>query len=313
MTGEAPEDGTTERSDFGVEMEARKAHIEALPGARFKEDLEALNRASYVLSYNGQELVGHVEKFVSSNLNAQNLADVYVNELVRFLHNYLTSVSSLIDAQRVIIRHIWPSEADPDRIDFEAAYTQNREAAFAGGEAAFVTKLRNYCTHYAIPVPGLGTQVSWSRGGPVVHVNTLQLERDKLLRWSNWGAAAKGYLQAQTAKFDLAPIIERYMASTRKFYKWFWMEVNERNNSAVEEVMQKGKELWLWYEDRSGMPEWLRKGQDHPPSGWSARRFRAENRIARFSHGTRGYVAHTITPDGTITLAADPWGPFLDR
>ncbi|QTI67478.1 hypothetical protein [Gordonia polyisoprenivorans] len=316
MTNDPDDDVTVEevyKSPFGIEMERRKAHIEALPGARFKEDLEALNRASYVFGTNGQELAAHVWRFVNSQMNVQNLDDQYVNELVRLLHNYLTSVSSLIDAQRVVVRHCWPDEKDPERVAFQAEYDKQRTGTFETDEAAFVTKLRNYCTHYAIPLPGLGTSISHSWGGPVIQVNTLQLDRDRLLRWSGWGGSAKSYLGAQPDKFDLAPIIERYMAATRTFYEWFWNEVNERNRSIRDELQEKAKELFLWHQECNYMPDWFHEGRESGPPGWSAARDLAHLRAERFAYGTRGYVAHIVTRDGVIEMREDPWWPFPDR
>ena len=42
-------------------------------------------------------------------------------------------------------------------------------------------------------------------------VNSLQLDRDKLLRWDRWGGRAKAFLGDQEEYFDLAPIVERYV------------------------------------------------------------------------------------------------------
>jgi hypothetical protein len=147
-------------------------------------------------------------------LNARELSDAYVNELVRLLHNYLASVTSSIDAQRVVMRHRWPATTKGERPEFETTdYARKLAATFATGEAEFMQKLRNYCTHYSIPVPGLGTSMSWEQGGPTIRVNTLQLDRDRLLRWDSWGAVAKAHLYQQPEQFDFAPIIERYMTS----------------------------------------------------------------------------------------------------
>lgn len=301
------------RSSFGEEMELRKAHIEALPGSQFKEDLEALNRASYVFGTNGQEVADHVARFVTSSSHVSDLGDGYANELVRLLHNYLTSVSSLIDAQRVVVRHRWPAEDDPNRTAFQADFDKRRTDTFETDEAAFVTRLRNYCTHYAIPLPGLGTSINWSQGGPVFHLNTLQLDRDKLLRWNGWGGPAKRYLATQPKKFDLAPIIERYVSATRTFYEWFWEEINDRNRAIREEVLLKGEELALWYEENNYVPDWFRNGQDSAPPGWSGARERAVLRAKRFAHGTRGYVSHIVNTEGIIEYLTDPWWPFPSR
>ena len=304
------EDGRVYESELGLEMERRKAHLAALPGAAFKEDLEALNRASYVTGTNGNELVKHVTAFVESGRHVNDLPDQYLNELVRLLHNYLTSVSSLIDAQRVVIRHRWPDKTDRERIRFQADYDTHRRNTFASGEAEFMTNLRNYCTHYAIPVPGLGTSISWSNGGPVVQLNTLQLEREKLLRWSNWSGPAKSYLTEQDERFDFAPIIERYSTATRKFYGWFWDQMNNAAAADKEELQEKGMELYLWHEDVGFTPTWIRDGSDGPPPGWNGRRERAENRRKRFEHGSRGYVKHVVTASGDVSVTRDPWPPL---
>jgi len=300
-------------SQFGEEMKRRKAHLEALPGARFKEDLDALNRASYVFGTNGQELAGHVAQFVTSEQLVSELGDDYANELVRLLHNYLTSVSSLIDAQRVVVRHCWPEEKNPERVVFQAEFDKRRADTFETDEAAFVTRLRNYCTHYAIPLPGMGTSISWSQGGPVVHLNTLRLNRDKLLHWKDWGGPAKRYLSTQPEKFDLAPIIERYMAATRVFYAWYWEDINDRNRAIRDEMLQKAKELSLWHEEHNYVPDWVREGRDSAPLGWRARRDRGEKRATRFAHGTRGYTTHAVALNGTIELSSDPWWAFPNR
>lgn len=118
---------TIYRNPITAELQRRKAYLEALPGARLKEDLDALNRCSYTFGQNAQELADHVGRFLgSATLNARELSDDYVNELVRLLHNYLASVTSLIDAQRVVMRHRWPATTKGERSEFETTdYTKS--------------------------------------------------------------------------------------------------------------------------------------------------------------------------------------------
>lgn len=182
----AEDDGETiYRNPITAEMARRRTQLESLRGYQLKVDLEALNRCSYTFSQNARELRNHVGRFLrSATTSATDLSDAYVNELVRLLHNYLTSVTSLIDAQRVVMRHRWPSVTKGEQSEFETTdYAAQLRSTFETGEAEFMQKLRNYCTHYSIPVPGLGTRMSWEAGGPVIRVNTLQLDRDELLRW----------------------------------------------------------------------------------------------------------------------------------
>jgi hypothetical protein len=299
-------DMTTEtiyRNPITAEMDRRKAHLEALPGFRLKEDLEALNRCSYTFGRNAQELAEHVGRFLASpTQNAQELTDDYVNELVRLLQNYLTSVTSLIDAQRVVMRHRWPTAAN-ERPEFETTdYAEQLRTTFETGEAEFMQNLRNYCTHYSIPVPGLGTTMSRVQGAPVTRVNTLQLDRDALLRWDGWRSAATAYLQNQPSRFDLAPIIERYQSSARAFFQWFWEEVNKRSTEQINELNMKATEVKFWWDENNLQPDWLFSGTGQPPPGWSGRRERAKRRVIRYQHGTSGYRVSVVDPQGIIDV-----------
>jgi hypothetical protein len=181
------------------------------------------------------------------------------------------------------MRHRWPSAKKGEYSEFETTdYAAQLQKTFETGEAEFMQKLWNYCTHYSIPVPGLGTSMSGEAGGPMLRVNTLQLDRDELLRWDEWRAAAMAYLRAQPERFDFAPIIERYMAGVRVFYQWFWEQVNARSADLVAELNAKGMEVKLWYDEHDLRPDWLIKGDGLPPSDWNGRLERAKRRHVRY-------------------------------
>lgn len=317
-------------SDFGTEFEKRKAHLDALPAAQLRDDLDALKRCFYVFNRNANELATHVAAFVMSPQIAGETTDGYVDELVRRLHNYLTSVTSLIDSQRVVMRHRWPQAgstattevcnacgrplpSEDGRSDFERNdYAKKMADTFETGEAVFMTKLRNYCTHYSIPVPELSTTIKWEQGMPSVQqVNTLQLERDKLLRWRGWTGPAKKYLEQQPENFDLAPIVERYVNAAGQFAAWFWAEISTRSEAFITEITSKATELNFWYQENVGMPDWMRDGNGTPPPDWNGRLWRAGQRRDRYSHGTRGFRIWEINADGAIVLVKnDEWTPL---
>lgn len=311
-------------SPFTAELDRRTAHLEALAGFQLKEDLEALKRCFYVFNTNANHLATHVGEFLNSARLSQDISDDYVNELVRLLHNYLTSVTSLVDSQRVVMRHRWPTERKPERCssckqllptndglsEFETkVYAAKLAETFETGEAAFMGKLRNYCTHYSIPVPSLGTKLSWERGMPAVaQVNTLQLKRDKLLQWQNWTKPAKTFLGAQGEYFDLAPIVERYVSSARQFANWFWAEINLRSWVLIDELNTKATELSLWYRENVGSPDWFERGDRKPPPGWNGKRWRLGLRRDRYAGGTRGFRLWAVDSGGTVVLEkSDDW------
>lgn len=179
------------QSPFTAEVKRRIAHLEALPAYQLKEDLEALERCLYTFTTNANELATYIREFLSSHHIARDVPKDYVNELVRRLHNYLTSVTSLVDSQRVVMRHRWPTTrgkagkcseckrplpSTDDLSEFEAKnYSEKLMEAFETGERTFMSKLRNYCTHYSIPLPQLTTTWTFERGAGSAIVNTLQL------------------------------------------------------------------------------------------------------------------------------------------
>jgi hypothetical protein len=315
-------------SAFDIELDKRKAHIEALPAYELREDLDALERCFHVFNENANELMKHVGEFLQSKLLARQLSDNFVNELVRKLHNYLTSVTSLIDSQRVVMRHRWPVErtnaetcaeckrplpSSDNLSDFEANHYSKKVAeTFETGEAVFMTKLRNYCTHYSIPVPDLNTTWSWGKDMPGMQVvNTLQLDRENLLRWKGWTGPAKAYLKAQPEQFDLLPVVERYVNGAGQFAAWFWDEINARSASLIDEINSKGMELHLWKEANVGVPDWFKSGARSAPPGWNGRLWRAGQRRDRYAHGTRGFRVWCFELDGTIVLEKDDdWTPL---
>jgi hypothetical protein len=236
-------------SPFGIERDKRMAELVAMPGFRLNNDLANLGRAGHVMYKNAEELSAHAAKFLQRRTMARHTTDEYEKELVRYLHNYLTSVTSLIDSQRVVMRHCWGEKSEFE----QGEYTEHRKDTFDTGEAEFMKDLRNYCTHRSIPLPGISTTMSWVQGGPTIMVNRLTLDRDKLLEWEKWTGPAKEFLRAKDEKFDLGPVLESYVNTASAFFNWFVTEINERNTEDKNEFLTAAEEYKAWYEEEMGM------------------------------------------------------------
>jgi hypothetical protein len=145
-------------------------------------------------------------------------------------------------------------------------------------------------------------------------VNSLQLDRDKLLRWDGWGGRAKAFLGDQEEYFDVAPIVERYVNAANRFAAWFWREINDRSASLRAELNTKATELKLWHDENVGAPDWLERGEREAPPGWSGRRWKLGLRQDRYAEGTRGFRVWAIDPAGLIVLERnDDWTPLHMR
>jgi hypothetical protein len=291
--------------------------IEATLAHQVKEDLEALGRCLYTFRTNANELATHIADFLESHHIARNVPEDYVNELVRRLHNYLKSVTSLVDSQRVVMRHRWPTTrgnagkcseckrplpSTDDLSEFEAKdYSEKLAEVFETGERTFMSNLRNYCTHYSIPLPQLGTTYTWEQGGDDATVNTLQLDKNKLLRWDGWGAPAKEFLSGQAQLFDLAPIVDRYVNAANQFAEWFWSEINDRSATLRDELNTKLTDLELWYNENVA----------EVPPGWNGKQWKLGLRQDRYVLGTRSFRVWAVDTAGVIVIEKDDdWTPL---
>jgi hypothetical protein len=254
-------------SPFGIENDKRKAELVAMPGFTLNVDLAMLGRSGHVMYRNAEELARHADQFMRSRRpfahDANDQIEEFEKELVRFLHNYLTSVYSLIESQRVVMRHSWG-----DQSEFETgAYTEHRKASFETGEAEFMTELRNYCTHRSVPVPHVSSTLTGGAGRPSLIINRLTLDRDELLKWKKWTVPAKEYLRAKEERFDLGPVIQSYVNTAAAFFNWFVSEINERNAEIKDAYMKAAEAYAKWHEDQMGMnTEGYRKLFGPPPS-----------------------------------------------
>ncbi|MGE5694559.1 MAG: hypothetical protein ACM4D3_04785 [Candidatus Sericytochromatia bacterium] len=276
---------------------------------------------------NANELATHIREFLNSHHIAREVPEDYVNELVRRLHNYLTSVTSLVESRRIVMRHRWPGKAGnadiceacgrpmpskEDKSEFEAVdYSEKLAEAFETGERVFMSKLRNYCTHYSIPLPQLSTTWTWERGVGSMTVNTLQLDRDKPLRWDGWEGPAKAFLESRPEYFDLAPIVESYVNAANQFAAWFWEQINRRSAALIDEITSKATELKLWHDENVAPPDWFERGEPAAPRGWNAKRWKAGLRKNRYVLGTRGFNVWSVDIAGVIVLEkGDDWTPL---
>jgi hypothetical protein len=292
-----------------AELKRREDYLTALPGERLREDMEAMKRSLYTFGRNEVELSSHIADFLKSSTQAPDVDNHYLDELVRRLHNFLTSITTYIESQRVVMRHRWPTKAGLS--EFEAGeYTDEPRKVFETGEAEFMTKLRNYCTHYNIPVPGLTTTIAWDKSAGFQHTNMLQLDRSALLRWNNWGASATAFLDAQADQFDFAPIIASYIKSTQAFFAWFWTQISEQSAALIADRNAKVTEVRLWWEENEPQSEWVMSASGLPIPSRSMRRGRALRTAQRYRHGTQGFRVVTGDASGVIDVGITDWEPL---
>lgn len=301
------ENRTVWRDPFSVELERRRDHIESLEGTKLKEDFDSLNTSVFTLSGNGSDLLNLASRFSGTNIHVHQLAKDFPDEFSRRLHNLLASAKSLMEVQRSIGNRWWGKGSDfmaKEQAEAVAKY-------YVAGEPEFLFKLRDFALHLGSPRLSIKTTMSSKQGGPLAQENSIELKKDELLKWSGWKGASKNFLAKQNGEFEIFNVIERYFRSVTDYHLWFWSKLENHFQSLIDEQKEKSTELFLWVEEFSGIPDWLREGDGVPPPGWSGRKFRAGKTQARYSYGSRGFRIITVDAQGTVVVGdSEGWSPL---
>jgi hypothetical protein len=137
----------------------------------------------------------------------------YLDELFRFLHNYLSLLSTLIDHTRVLARNY-------QRTDFDLAY-QNRVALLTQMPvASFLKNLRNYLVHYRIAPMTINMSVNQEEPNFAFRVT---LNPEKLLQWKDWSQTSKSYIRSKDT-IILRDCVDEYTQHIHRLYDWMFSQ-----------------------------------------------------------------------------------------
>jgi hypothetical protein len=297
---------------FGEEMAARNAHLDALPGRAYRDWFESLNRASMVLSGNSAQIEDHLGQFVHSPMFVSELPDDFAAEAARLLHNYLASIATLRDVQRVIHRKIWPDRRQPSdqqTIWETSVWSPKIAELFGDPPVVFLVDLRNYSMHYAIPHMSMSTSwgsITHQPGGPTTMRNTVAIEPEALLDWDGWKAKGREFIESRrTGTIDIVDVIAVYSTRVREFFGWFWQQIEDSNRIEILEYRYKAME-WGHYLDVESMVT------QFGPDGRGVLRPRlAEARLRRAAFGTRGWRLFRLDGGEWVVGERDPGWPPL--
>lgn len=144
-----------------------------------------------------------------------------------------------------------------------------------------------------------------------------RLHVEPLLKWDGLTAEVRKYLEGQGNSIDPLPIIGRYSASVREFYKWFWLKVEEKMKPERVEYDAHVAELMVYGEEVFLAPDWIRKAGGEPPADWNGARWRrrslAEIRKRRWALGHKSFRGITVDSQGGAEVGDHPWAPILLR
>lgn len=196
--------------------------IEQSNGKDIHLRLRGLNHTKEILNRNYFWLL-QLNKYIPQHMEVLHLAnrgklDDFHIEFARHLHNYLSSVKSLVDHTRVLKKKLNLST------EFEHLYEEQRKLFLGTDTVAFIQQLREFTQHYELLPSGIEVQISDDGNSEKI---ILTLSTPGLLEFSNWNAASKRIMQAHPKIINIFKLIEEYQTSVNEFYKWFYTEMEQ--------------------------------------------------------------------------------------
>jgi len=219
-----------------------EAELASHPGKIAHDEWKNLARTFYdIYQKNRKELVGLFEEpskndelsmELFQNVRPQTIKEAYTNEVLRSLFNYLSSLSSLVDAGMRL-----ENKYSSDQL---ASYQKQKLNIINSDINAFFGKLRNYIQHYGIPPLGWNIQLHEQTHNSC----TYYLSNSKLLAWNGWNTKAKTYIGSQD--IDLLKSVNEHGEMIDKIYNTLlslFPAIHSTDTQAYNELMHRRNDI----------------------------------------------------------------------
>lgn len=146
-------------------------------------------------------------------------------EMTRLVHNFVASAKTLVEHTRNFMK-----EHYSDTSVYEKYCNQIKINFVNEPITKFIEDLRNYMLHNGLPPtqmylemksdPNLGNNTGFMKTG-------IRLKTDELLKWKNWTAPAKKYLENADDFIDIYHFAEEYSRKVKNFHVWLNKELDD--------------------------------------------------------------------------------------
>lgn len=215
----------------------------SLLGHSILTSLESLSKTHYIVKKNYDDLI-----YLLLKCEEELLFEIYENrklgqnlklEISRMLHNYLSSVQSLIDHTRRLRNKLKNNELNTFW-DVQIKKLLNNACI------KFVKQFRNYIQHYEIPIlhsklkisnpDGITPEVIQNRNATFEY--NIFIDREELLIWDRWNNKSKRYINKFGDDLDLKSIFLEYQQLNNDFYDWFYNKIYSLYEDDIKKVYE---------------------------------------------------------------------------
>lgn len=187
--------------------------LKELKGESYTDKVATLIMSEYVMRRNYDEIMNTIEEYEEHEIRKK--------EVLRTLHNYLSSVYTFIEHTHTLRNSINDEE-------LEKKFKEQLEKNNLDKKSSLMKCLRNYTQHYSLPLIR-----EWTNTRTV-------LDKESI---SNWGGSNEKdieFLESYGHNVNLKYLLEDYQSTVESFYEQFYkLLAKSISNELVESELDK--------------------------------------------------------------------------
>ncbi len=209
--------------------------IENSPGQKIIEEVDRLKRGLRMVKRNKDELIKVAQILEEPKavpklwaIDRRDALHALMEEVGRLLHNFLSSVFSLVAYMRSHRKHLYlNSEFDQEiKAEIQKRFINDDDHLIAQG-------LRNYILH--VGFPPVGATLHYVAGEKDFN-STFNMSIESLLRWDEWSGKQKQALTRMGNEIDILLFVERYFKKVESFHIWLWTRQEDIHKKEIDDA-----------------------------------------------------------------------------
>lgn len=149
--------------------------------------------------------------------------DSLLGEVTRHFHNFLTSVTTLIDHTRNLMKEDFITDKHREE------HLQAIRESFAGLPLAiFIKELRHFITHRTVPIIQMAHTIEKNKES-----RSMDLDLERMASWDKWSPPARLFIQKHKPAIRMLDLINDYERFALAFHQAFVRRFFSHYNSQI--------------------------------------------------------------------------------